>query len=78
MTIGQRHYSSMTNKDQLDPWFVTGFIDGEGCFNIFVAKSSSNLIGWQVQARFVIEVNIKDVYLLNSIQAFFGGRFSLY
>ena len=42
-------------------------------FSINVTKSSSNLIGYQVQARFIIEVNIKDINILNNIQAFFGG-----
>ena len=58
---------------RLNPWFITGFVDAEGCFNINVTKSSTNLIGYQVQARFIIEVNIKDKNLLNNIQAFFGG-----
>ena len=69
-----RYYSSIENKNsQLDPWFVTGFSDGEGCFNILLTKSYSNSIGWQVQSRFIIEVNIKDIDLLYKIQTFFGG-----
>lgn len=77
--ITNNRYYSLTNKNdhQLNPWFVTGFIDGEGCFNIKVTKSSSNIIGWQVQARFIIEGGgappIKDMDLLYKIQAFFGG-----
>ena len=43
-----RYYSSIENNNsQLDPWFVTGFSDAEGCFNILVAptrSSSQNLI----------------------------------
>lgn len=61
----------------LNPWFITGFVDAEGCFNINVTKSSSNLIGYQIQARFIIEVNIKDINILNNIQAFFGGISSI-
>lgn len=73
--ITNYRYYSLINKNnhQLNPLFVTGFINGEGCFNIWVAKSSSNSIGWQVQARFIIEVNIKDIDLLYKVQAFFGG-----
>ena len=42
-------------------------------FNILFIKSSSNLIGWQIQARFIIEVNIKDLDSLYKIQSFFKG-----
>lgn len=66
-----KYYCSKNKR--LNPWYVVGFIDGEGCFNINVTKSSSNLIGYQVQARFIIEVNIKDAKLLHHVQAFFGG-----
>lgn len=38
-----------------------------------MAKSSTNLIGWQVQARFIIEVHVKDLDLIYKIQTFFGG-----
>lgn len=69
-----RQYSSKINNDnKLDPWYVTGFADGEGCFNILVVRSKSNLIGWQIQPRFVIEVNIKDIDLLLKVKDFFGG-----
>lgn len=63
---------SLKNKSCLKPWFITGFTDAEGCFNIHFIKSSSNLIGWQVQARYIIEVNIKDLDLLYKIKTFFG------
>ena len=61
----------------LNPWYVIGFVDAEGCFNINITKSSSNLIGYQVQARFIIEVNIKDIDMLHNIQAFFEGTGSI-
>lgn len=57
-----KYYSLVNNK--LNPLFVTGFVDAEGCFNINITKSSSNIIGFQVQARFIIEVNIKDIKIL--------------
>lgn len=71
--ISYKQYSNIMNNNKLDPWYVTGFADGESCFNIWIARSKSNLIGWQVQARFIIEVNIKDKNLLYKIQEFFGG-----
>lgn len=64
-------YFSLENNNKLNPWFVTGFVDAEGCFNINITKSSSNLIGYQVQARFIIEVNIKDINILQKNTSFF-------
>jgi len=66
-------YYCLENNNKLNPWYVTGFVDGEGCFNINITKSSSNLIGYQVQARFIIEIHIKDIEILRKIQAFFDG-----
>lgn len=56
----------------LNPWFVTGFTDAEGCFNISVSKRK-NTNRYEVQARFIIEVHIKEMDLLLKIQSFFGG-----
>jgi len=57
----------------LHPWFVTGLIDGEGCFNISISSSfKKSKIGWVVQARFIIELNIKDLALLYKLKSFFN------
>ena len=48
----------------------------EGCFNIVITRTKFGL-GWRVQARFIIELHIKDVDLLHQLQAFFGGQGTL-
>jgi hypothetical protein len=35
-------------KDSLSPWFITGFVDGEGCFSISITRSKNCKIGWRV------------------------------
>lgn len=57
---------------KLDPRWVTGFIDGEGCFFISILKSSTYLSGWQVRARFSIGLHKKDRKILELIQNYFG------
>ena len=57
----------------LDPWFITGFIDAEGCFSIRVRKSKKTLIGWNVEAVFSINLHSRDLPLLKVIKAYFGG-----
>ena len=56
----------------LDPWFITGFVDGEGCFTVSVSKKSKLKSGWELSASFQIGVNTKDKLLLDKIQAYFG------
>ena len=45
----------MTNnniKDKLNPYWVTGFVDAEGCFYVRLAKSKNHKTGWWIQACF--------------------------
>jgi len=73
-----RFYSSANDNLilTLNPWFVTGFTDGEGCFMIYIRKSSKYSTGWTVQLVFKMGLHKKDTLLLDSIQKFFGvGKF---
>jgi hypothetical protein len=51
------------NSSKLAGHWITGFTDAEGCFNIVVTKNSSISLGWRVQARFIIELHVKDLDL---------------
>lgn len=62
-----------TPNVKLNPWFVTGFCDAEGCFNVAISRSSSCKIGWRVQARFIIELHIKDFNILQQLKYFFNN-----
>ena len=55
----------------LSPYFVTGFCDAESCFNVSVSKRIKSTVGYVVQARFVIELQLSDIDLLFKIQSFF-------
>lgn len=57
---------------KLDPWFITGFTDAEGCFMIGFFVSSKYRLGYQVQAVFKINLHSKDYDLLCQIQDYFG------
>lgn len=37
--------TALMAKPQLNPNFVTGFVDGEGSFGVQCVRSSSNLLG---------------------------------
>lgn len=61
---------SFNNKNTfyLNPHYLTGFVDGEGCFSLSIYKQSKNLTGWQVKPIFSISLHNKDIKLLEAIQ----------
>lgn len=59
-------------NNKLDPNWVTGFVDGEGCFYVHIDKRKNRKSGWHVQACFQIKLHIKDKDLLLQIKSFFG------
>lgn len=61
------------HKCSIQPWFVTGFTDAEGCFQVRVSKYAGHRLGWQVRAVFSIELNRNDDQLLNQIRTYFGN-----
>ena len=58
---------------ELNPWYVTGFSDGEACFHIAIGKNTKYKIGYYVNPGFSIALHKKDEELLRKIQEFFGG-----
>ena len=69
-----QNQSNEINLSQiLNPWFVTGFSDAEGCFFIDIQKSNKVRTNWEVQPEFKIELHAKDIILLKLIQEFFNG-----
>jgi hypothetical protein len=61
----------MTNN-KLDPNWVTGFTDAEGCFMINITKRKTNKLTWKIQPCFQIKLHIKDKDLLLKIKLFFN------
>ncbi len=71
-----RSYSDGKNSNStgLDPNWVTGLVDAEGSFIIFIklnSNNSKNLVR-QIQLSFEISVHIKDIDLLYKLKSFFG------
>jgi len=61
------------DEPQLNPWYVTGITDAEGCFTVAIVKDPKRLIGWRVIPKYQIGLHVRDRALLLKIQAFFGG-----
>jgi len=60
-------------KYKLNPNWVTGFTDAEGCFYVGLTKNNNCKTGWRVRARFQIKLHIKDMDLLLQIKNFFNN-----
>jgi hypothetical protein len=57
---------------KLDPQWVVGFVDGEGCFHVGVAKHPEMSAGFQVLPEFTVVQHERDVQALHALKAFFG------
>jgi hypothetical protein len=56
----------------LDPWYVTGLTEGEGCFCISFSLRARLHVRLEVRPSFSLSLNEKDRRLLSDLQAFFG------
>ena len=56
----------------LDPWFVSGLTEGEGCFCVSFAIRPKLRTGLEVRPSFSLSLNEKDLELLRDLQTFFG------
>ena len=56
----------------LDPWFVTGLTEGEGCFCVSFSIRSKLRMGIEVRPSFALALNERDRMLLEDLQIFFG------
>ena len=63
---------SLVSTRLFNPWFVTGFCDGESSFYIGIIKSQKSKLGWYVLPYFQINIHKKDLVILESLKLFWG------
>ena len=60
---------------ELNPDWVVGFVDGEGCFFVGVQRNPTVKIGYQVIPEFRVVQHMRDIDVLHALKRFFGfGR----
>jgi hypothetical protein len=59
-------------EGKLNPNWITGFIEAEGCFYVSLGKPKSSKDSWRISASFQIMLHIKDKDLLLNIKSFFS------
>ena len=65
-------FGEKNSNIKLNPLFVTGFVDAEGCFAIGLFLSSNYKMGYQTKAIFKITLHKKDFNLLSQVKDYFG------
>ena len=67
--------SGENQQERLNPFWLTGFTDGEGCFSISIFKNKTLKSGYQVFPEFVLTQGAKSLETLKKVKDFFGcGR----
>ncbi len=56
----------------LDAQWITGFVDGEGCFHVGINEHSDMKVGYQVLPEFTVVQHKRDVQILHALKAYFG------
>lgn len=68
----------MKNINKLNPNWVTGFVDAEGCFYIRMVQSNACKNRWLIQPCFQIQLHSKDVNLLILLKFYFNEVGNIY
>jgi hypothetical protein len=61
-----------TECTSLMPWWLTGFTDAEGSFQISIRHDTRSKINWRVSPAFQIKLHIKDIGILEEIKNMLG------
>ena len=60
---------------ELNPEWIVGFVDGEGCFFVGIQRNPTVRIGFQVIPEFRVVQHKRDLDVLHGLKSFFGfGR----
>ena len=62
----------MSISKKLNPWYIAGFVEGEGCFAITISKHKTKKLGLDARLSFEIELRGDDKPILEMIRDTFG------
>ena len=57
---------------KLDAQWITGFVDGEGCFHVGINPHKEMTVGFQVLPEFTVVQHKRDVQVLHALKSYFG------
>ncbi len=56
----------------LEPQWIVGFVDGEGCFHVAINRNEGMSTGYQVLPEFTVVQHERDVQVLYALKEHFG------
>ena len=54
------------------PSYISGYVDGEGCFTVSISPRRTLSVGWEVRPSLSVSQNGDRAEVLHAIQAYFG------
>lgn len=57
---------------RINPWYIVGFVEGEGCFSITISSHKTKKLGKDPRLIFEIELRGDDRPILEQIREYFG------
>ncbi|MBM3675021.1 MAG: endonuclease [Actinobacteria bacterium] len=54
------------------PSYISGYVDGEGCFTVSISPRSTLRVGWEVRPSLSVSQNGDRIEVLLDIQRYFG------
>lgn len=69
-----RHYNTPTLKREFAN-YISGYVDGEGCFCVSFSKRAKLKIGWEVKPSFAVGQNFDRRQVLDLMMEYFGCGF---
>ena len=64
--------SAGNQQERLDADWITGFVDGEGCFHVAINKQPEMTLGWQVLPEFRVVQHQRDEQILHRMREMMG------
>jgi hypothetical protein len=73
--MSSSHTSHTSIVPGLDPWYITGLVDGEGSWGLSINKDEKRKLGYVITVSFEIGLDSKDLDILKGLQSYFkvGG-----
>ena len=69
MTPQRPNVGSLDTSSRLTPEWITGFIDGEGCFHVGISKHSELRFGYQILPELTVVQHKRDINLLHQLRS---------
>jgi hypothetical protein len=72
LTSNQQDINRIQTINKLNPYYITGFVDGEGCFLINIVSRSNQILGFNINLVFKIKLHSRDIELIKMIRNTLG------